>query len=123
MHRSLLLTLALVAGCTGAADKPDDTGGTGDTDTAANTAPTAPFVRITPEDATSVDDLVVVIDTPGFDDTGPLGELRVKRTRDALNRCDIAVLVADGTLGLQPADQALLEMIRARSLPHLIAWN
>ncbi|MBR0367678.1 MAG: [Clostridia bacterium] len=66
---------------------------------------------------------VVVIDTPGFDDTGPLGELRVKRTRDALNRCDIAVLVADGTLGLQPADQALLEMIRARSLPHLIAWN
>ena len=66
---------------------------------------------------------VVIIDTPGFDDTGPLGELRVKRTRDALNRCDIAVLVADGALGLQPADLELLEMIRARSLPHLIAWN
>ncbi len=66
---------------------------------------------------------VVVIDTPGFDDTGPLGELRVKRTRDALNRCDIAVLVADGALGLQPADLELLEMIRARRLPHLIAWN
>ena len=66
---------------------------------------------------------VVVIDTPGIDDSGPLGELRVKRTRDALNRCDIAVLVADGALGLQPADLELLEMIRARRLPHLIAWN
>ena len=66
---------------------------------------------------------VVVIDTPGIDDSGPLGELRVKRTRDALNRCDIAVLVADGALGLQPADLELLEMIRDRRLPHLIAWN
>ena len=66
---------------------------------------------------------VVVIDTPGIDDSGPLGELRVKPTRDALNRCDIAVLVADGTLGLQPADIELLEMIRDRRLPHLIAWN
>lgn len=66
---------------------------------------------------------VVVIDTPGIDDSGPLGELRVKRTRDALNRCDIAVLVADGGLGLQPADLELLEMIRDRRLPHLIAWN
>ena len=39
---------------------------------------------------------VVVIDTPGFDDEGELGKLRVERAADALNRCDVAVLVVDG---------------------------
>ena len=66
---------------------------------------------------------VVIIDTPGIDDEGPLGELRIQRARDALNRCDIAVLVADGARGLQQADGQLLELMRARALPHLIAWN
>ena len=66
---------------------------------------------------------VVVIDTPGFDDEGMLGELRVKRTVDALNRCDVAVLVVDAVQGMQPADVRLLDMIRERRLPHVIAWN
>lgn len=66
---------------------------------------------------------VVVIDTPGFDDEGELGGLRVRRTVDALNESDIAVLVVDGELGLQPADERLLALIRDRALPHLIAWN
>ena len=47
---------------------------------------------------------VVIIDTPGFDDEGSLGELRVKRTRQTLNRVDIAVLVVDGTCGKTAAD-------------------
>ena len=66
---------------------------------------------------------VVIIDTPGFDDEGALGALRVKRTEDALNQSDIAVLVVDGALGLQDADARLLEQIRTRNLPHVIAWN
>ena len=66
---------------------------------------------------------VVIIDTPGFDDEGALGELRVQRTVDALNRCDAAVLVIDGTIGLRSEDVKLLEMIKARRLPLLIAWN
>ena len=66
---------------------------------------------------------VVIVDTPGFDDEGALGALRIQRTRDALNRCDIAVLVVDGTAGLQPADEELLSFMKARGLPHLIAWN
>ena len=66
---------------------------------------------------------VVVIDTPGFDDEGELGALRVKRTTDALNRADAAVLVVDGTRGLQPADRQLLSMFEKRALPHLVAWN
>ncbi len=66
---------------------------------------------------------VVIIDTPGFDDEGRLGELRVKRTVDAMNRCDIAVLVVDAEQGMQPADERLLAMIRSRGLPHAVAWN
>ena len=66
---------------------------------------------------------VVIIDTPGLDDEGMLGELRVKRAQDALNRSDVAVLVADATLGLRPQDMALLADIRERGLPHVIAWN
>ena len=66
---------------------------------------------------------VVIIDTPGIDDEGELGGLRVKRALDALQRCDAAVLVADAARGLQSGDERLLEMMRNSGLPHLIAWN
>ena len=66
---------------------------------------------------------VVMIDTPGFDDEGELGRLRVERTLDALNRCDAAVLVIDGEAGLQPADATLIKRMQERGLPFLIAWN
>ena len=66
---------------------------------------------------------VVIIDTPGFDDEGALGALRVQRTTDALNRCDAAVLVVDGTIGFRSADVRLIELMKARRLPFLIAWN
>ena len=52
---------------------------------------------------------VVIIDTPGFDDEGALGELRVERTREVLRKTDIAVLVVDGTVGLTTADEELLD--------------
>ena len=66
---------------------------------------------------------VVIIDTPGYDDEGTLGELRTARAKDALNRSDAAVLVIDGSVGFQNADLALLEMIREASLPCLIVFN
>ena len=66
---------------------------------------------------------VVIIDTPGYDDDGDLGRLRVARTTDALNRCDAAVLVVDGEIGFQPSDVKLVEWMKARGLPFLIAWN
>ncbi len=66
---------------------------------------------------------VVMIDTPGVDDAGELGKLRVQRALDALNRCDAAVLVIDGEAGVQPADVELIERMKGRSLPFLIAWN
>ena len=66
---------------------------------------------------------VVIIDTPGFDDEGALGELRVERTREVLRRTDIAVLIVDGTLGMTDADEALLAELKSRGLPYVIAFN
>ena len=66
---------------------------------------------------------VVIIDTPGFDDEGALGELRVERTREVLRKTDIAVLVVDGTVGLSAADERLLDEFRLRKLPYLIVMN
>ena len=66
---------------------------------------------------------VVIIDTPGFDDVGELGALRVKKTRQILNKTDIAVLVTDGTEALHPVDEQLLELFRAKEIPHLIVRN
>lgn len=66
---------------------------------------------------------VVIIDTPGFDDEGALGELRVRKTRQVLNRADVAVLVADSTEGLKECDRELIELFRQKEIPYLIAWN
>ncbi|MDO4261450.1 MAG: [FeFe] hydrogenase H-cluster maturation GTPase HydF [Eubacteriales bacterium] len=66
---------------------------------------------------------VVVIDTPGFDDTGTLGALRVRKTRQTLNRTDVAVLAADCTAGFTDCDRELLELFREKEIPYLIAWN
>ena len=66
---------------------------------------------------------VVIIDTPGLDDEGELGLLRVKKARRALAQTDIAVLVVDATVGLSPLDEALIREFRERNLPYVIVWN
>lgn len=66
---------------------------------------------------------VVMVDTPGYDDEGELGELRVKRTRQVLNRCDCAVLVVDATVGLAACERELLTLFREKELPYLVAYN
>ncbi len=66
---------------------------------------------------------VVIIDTPGFDDEGALGELRVKKTKQILNRSDCAVLVVDATQGMTPADRELVELFQQKEIPYLIAYN
>ena len=53
---------------------------------------------------------VVIIDTPGLDDEGALGELRVKKAREVLNQTDIAVLIVDGTKGLSEEDRELVKL-------------
>ena len=66
---------------------------------------------------------VVIIDTPGFDDEGMLGELRVKKTRQILAQTDLAILVLDATRGLCDCDRELLGLFEERRIPCLIASN
>lgn len=66
---------------------------------------------------------VLVIDTPGFDDTGALGEKRVRQTKRILNRTDIAVLVVDAVEGLQDSDRELLALFEEKGIPFLLVYN
>ncbi len=66
---------------------------------------------------------VLIIDTPGFDDEGELGALRVRKTREVLEQCDIAVLVTEAGRTLVPAEDALLRLFRERETPYLIVKN
>lgn len=66
---------------------------------------------------------VVIIDTPGFDDSGALGEMRVERTKQILTKTDIAVLVVDCEKGKQSTDLELLKLFEERDIPYLIAYN
>lgn len=66
---------------------------------------------------------VVIIDTPGIDDEGKLGEMRVRKTRQVLNRTDVAVLVVDGTVGKAQADEDLVAIFREKEIPYLVVYN
>ena len=66
---------------------------------------------------------VVIIDTPGFDDEGSLGALRVKKTKQILNRVDLAVLVIDQTEGMQICDRELIQIFEEKNIPFLILMN
>ncbi len=66
---------------------------------------------------------VMITDTPGYDDEGTLGELRVKKTRQILNRTDIAVLVVDSSEGLSDTDRQLINLFRERDIPFLTVYN
>ena len=64
---------------------------------------------------------VVIIDTPGIDDEGVLGEMRVKKAKQALNYTDIAVLTIDACKGLQEADRRLIALFKDKKIPYIIA--
>ena len=66
---------------------------------------------------------VVIVDTPGIDDEGTLGEMRVKKTKQVLNYIDIAVLVVDATLGLQQFDREMLTLFDKKKIPFVVAYN
>lgn len=66
---------------------------------------------------------VVIIDTPGIDDVGTLGEMRVKRALQVLDKTDIAILVVDAEKGLQQADQELLKLFEKKKIPHITVYN
>lgn len=66
---------------------------------------------------------VVIIDTPGIDDEGTLGEMRVKRAVQTLNYTDIAVLVVDASKGMQELDKMLVSRFESKKIPYIVAYN
>ena len=66
---------------------------------------------------------VVIIDTPGLDDEGELGEKRIKKAQRMLDETDIAVLVADASVGLSPQDEELIALFKQRKKPFVVAYN
>lgn len=66
---------------------------------------------------------VVIIDTPGIDDEGALGELRVRKTKQVLNKTDVAILVVDSTLGCSEAENELIQIFEEKKIKYLIVYN
>ena len=66
---------------------------------------------------------VVIIDTPGLDDEGELGALRIQKAYQTLNKTDIAILVIDSHIGITKEDTAILERIIAKEIPYVIVFN
>lgn len=66
---------------------------------------------------------VVIIDTPGIDDEGNLGKLRVERALSVLNEIDVGVLVVDGTVGIRKYDKDIINNFRKRKIPYIVAIN
>lgn len=66
---------------------------------------------------------VVVIDTPGYDDVGEVGDLRVRKTRAVLGETDVAVLIVDSVKGLSACDKELIVLFETADIPYIIAYN
>ena len=66
---------------------------------------------------------VVIIDTPGFDDDGVLGEKRISRTKLVLNKTDVAVLVVDLVEGMAKTDEELIKLFEQKGIPYIVAYN
>ena len=66
---------------------------------------------------------VVIIDTPGLDDEGELGKLRVEKAYNALNKTDIGILTVDANVGMTDADRNILKAIKDKKIPYIIVLN
>jgi len=66
---------------------------------------------------------VVIIDTPGIDDEGELGELRVQKAKKILTQTDVAVLVVDALRDIQEKDRELIKLFETRNIPYIIVYN
>ncbi len=66
---------------------------------------------------------VLLIDTPGLDDEGAVGELRIRKAKQVLNKADVALLVVDSSEGITAVDEDILALIRSKKLPYLTVYN
>ena len=66
---------------------------------------------------------IVIIDTPGLDDTGTLGEIRVQRAKRILEQIDIAVVVVDSSKGRSKFDDEFINKIKLKKVPYIVVYN
>ncbi len=66
---------------------------------------------------------VVIIDTPGLDDEGDLGALRMQKAYQMLNKTDVAILIIDGTIGFTKEDEAIFSRIKKKNIPYVVVFN
>ena len=66
---------------------------------------------------------VLIIDTPGIDDEGELGEKRVRKAKQVLNKTDVAVLVVDAAVGKTEADKELIEIFKEKNVNYVVVYN
>ncbi|HWQ71241.1 MAG TPA: [FeFe] hydrogenase H-cluster maturation GTPase HydF [Desulfitobacteriaceae bacterium] len=66
---------------------------------------------------------VMIVDTPGIDDEGALGELRIRKAGQVLNKTDVAVLVVDAACGKTEADNELIGLFEKKKINYIIAYN
>ena len=66
---------------------------------------------------------VIIIDTPGIDDEGTLGNQRIERSIRVLDETDIAILVVDGSIGITDDEKQLISAFKARKIPYLVVMN
>ena len=66
---------------------------------------------------------VSIVDTPGFDDEGELGRLRIEKTKQVLNKVDIAVLIVDSQTGVNDIDKELIKIFEDKNIIYIIAYN
>ena len=66
---------------------------------------------------------VVIIDTPGLDDIGTLGQLRIQKAYQMLNKTDIAIVVIDASIGITEEDKKILDRIKEKDIPYIVVWN
>jgi len=66
---------------------------------------------------------VMIIDTPGIDDVGELGELRIRKTKKVLNKTDVAILIVDATTGKAKEDEALIKLFQEKNLEYIVVYN
>lgn len=66
---------------------------------------------------------VMIIDTPGLDDEGELGMLRIEKAKQVLRKTDVAVVVVDAVAGMTEVEKNLLDILKEQEIPHLLVWN
>ena len=66
---------------------------------------------------------VMMIDTPGLDDEGELGLLRIKKGYQVLNKTDVAVLVVDVELGITSLEEELISRFKDKEIPYIVVMN